>query len=515
MACENKTIDSNTTGVRIAEEACPGILPDGSVDFPGTPIWNPAEPNSYDDFGGQITTKPRTPINRTRQRKKGSPVDLEASGGYTQDFTETGFLKLLQGFLFADAHIPGDTKPVNGNGTTDVTITSLAAADSSFNAAAGLDIFATDDIILVSGCAIASNNGIKTVASAIAGKLTTDQPLVDEVAPPASVRIQKVGKQTTDLSVVVTGTQVSLVSAAAEDFTTWPIFPGSWIFIGSDTAAFSGATNKCFARVDAITPTSLTLGKTTKLMVAEAGPVSVDIMLPIGIRNEPNPDNIKLRTYQIERTVGRDANGVMSEYLTNSTANEFTLNIPTGDYLTADVAFISGDNEQRTGLEGVKAGDRPSLISEDAYNTSSDMQRFRLATVVSGDPFPTALFGYATEGTITINNNVTTNKAIGVLGGFSTTVGSFDVGGSLTAYFATMDAVKAVRQSLDVTLDLILTKNNAGWIVDMPLIGLGDGRLNVEANTPITLPLELSAAESDLGHTLYMARFQYLPDIAM
>lgn len=510
MSCEEKTIDSNVSGCRIAEESCPGILPDGSVDHPGTPSWDPIEPNSYDDFGGQLTTKARTPIDPSRQRKKGTPVDLDASGGLNTDFTETGLLKLMQGFLWADAHIPADTSPLYGD---VVTLTDADNADSSVNAAAGLDIFATDDIVLLSGFGVASNNGIKTVASAVAATVTFDQSLVTEGAAPASARIQKVGVQTSDLSVVVSGSQITLNTAGAIDFTTLGLVEGSWIFIGSDDNAFATAANQCFARVDVITSTDLRLGKTTKQMVAETA-TSVDIMLPVFIRNEPNPDDIKRRTYQIERTVGRDANGVMSEYLTNSTASEFTLNIPTADFLSADVAFVSGDNEQRTGAVGVKAGDRPSLVTEDAHNTSSDIKRFRLSVIDPADPFPDALFGYATEGTITINNNVTPNKAIGVLGAFAMTAGTFDVGGSLTAYFARMEAVQAVRNNADVTLDLIAVKSNGGWIFDVPLLALGDGRLNVEANSPITLPLEATGAASEQGHTLMLARFEYLPDLA-
>ena len=497
------SIESNVTGARIAEEATPGVLP-------ATPVWHPVEPNSYNDFGGQITTKARKPINPTRQRKKGSTTDLDASGGFNQDFTETGLLRLMQGFCFADADIPGDTQPIDGSAS--VVLTTAVNADSSVNAAAGLDVFSAGDIVLLSGFGVAANNGVKNVATAAAGKLTFTQAITDEGGLPASARIRKIGQATTDLAISVAAGVVT-VTSATEDFLTWPIVEGSWLFFGSDANAFAAPGNACFARVDSITSGAMVLGKTSKQMVAEAAGPAVDVMLPVFVRNQPDEDNIVKRTYQIERTLGRDANGVMSEYLVQSVPNELTINVPTADLMTADLSFVSADAEQRNGATGVKPGTRPVLGVEDAYNTSSDVKRFKLA-VVTDDAYPTALFGYAEEMTITVNNNVTPNKAIGVLGAFAMTAGTFDVGGSMTVYFNSVDAVQAVRNNTDVTLDLVLVKDNAGWVFDLPLVALGDGRANVEADQPIKLPLENMAAESDLGHTLMVARFEYLPDLA-
>lgn len=500
------TIDSNVTGARIAEEASPGILP-------GSPVWDLMEPNSYDDFGSEITTAAREPLNPTRQRKKGSVVDLDASGGFQQDFTETGLLKLMQGFLFADAHIPGDTKPIVG---TSVPITATNGGTRVISAASGLGIFSAGDLVLLSGFAQAATNGIKSVSAATATSVTVAEAIgATEASPPSSARIQKVGKKAAanDLAVVVSGQQVTLTSTTL-DFTTLGLVPGSWIFIGSEANKFATANNRCFARVDSISVNALILGKTSKTMAAEAAGPAVDILLPVFVRNEPDPDEIVRRTYQIERTLGRDANGVMSEYLIGAMANEFTLNLSQGELITADLAFVAQDNEQRDGATGVKAGTRPSLATEDAFNATSDVRRSKMSLVVPGNPNPSALFGYATEISLEINNNVSPNKAIGVLGAFSMTAGTFEVGGSAEVYFSDIAAVQAVRNNADVTQDLILVKNGAGWVFDIPLLSLGDGRLNVEANQPIKLPLETMAAESDLGHTLMVARFPYLPSFA-
>ena len=128
---------------------------------------------------------------------------------------------------------------------------------------------------------------------------------------------------------------------------------------------------------------------------------------------------------------------------------------------------------------------------------------------------PSNLFGYVSEATISINNNVTPSKAIGILGAFDTTAGNFEVSGSITAYFTTVAAVRAVRLNYDVGLSIISAAKNAGFVFDIPLLGLGGGRLNVEKDSPITVPMEPSGAENQNGYTLMHVSFAYLPTIAM
>ena len=125
-----------------------------------------------------------------------------------------------------------------------------------------------------------------------------------------------------------------------------------------------------------------------------------------------------------------------------------------------------------------------------------------------------SLFAYATEMTITVNNNASGAKAIGTLGNFDINVGTFEVGGAVTAYFQDVRAINAVTDNSDVTMDLITIKNNTGIVFDIPLLTLGNGMLNVEADTPITVPLDNLAAESNFGHTMLYAKFAALPDWA-
>lgn len=578
--CPPKKIDSNITGLRYAEERCLGELP-------VSPVWLALEPNSYNDFGSNITTVARNPINPSRQRRKGVVTGMDASGGFNQDLTIGNTIDLMQGFLFADARERGTTKSlVHGSlAVTDVNetdgeftfsnlrvasavvasggtgyrvgdlltvsggtgaarsarlyvsainpstgaVTALAVDDggvygalpsnpasttggSGSGATATLTggaispAFRAGDIVLAEGFAESSNNGLLTVAAYADGVLEVDQTLADET-PGAAASLTVVGHQfaAADISIVMNGKLPRLTSAAVT-MTGLGFIPGEWVYVDGLTS------NVGFARISAIAAGYVEFDKTDWEPVAEAGTgKTVSLYYGTIIRNEGDPALIKRRSYQIERTLGQDANGTMSEYLIGAVPNEFTLNVAQEDKVTVDIGFVAIDNEPRSGAQGVKAGARPQLLPEDAYNTSSDFSRIKLSSVDPLDPNPNPLFAFATDLSLTINNSITPNKAIGVMGGFDTSAGTFQVGGSITAYFASIDAVKAVRNNADITMDFIMVKAGKGVLFDVPLLSLGNGRLNVEQDQAITLPLDTSGAESKFGNTLMVQVFPYLP----
>lgn len=502
-------IDSNVTGLRYAEET-------DIKQLPGAPVWYPLEPNSYNDFGGQISTVARNPINPSRQRKKGVTTDLDASGGFTMDLTQTNLTRLLQGFFFADVREKATTAPMNA---AAVALTGVTAADDTYAAAAGLDIFEAGDLILASGFAQAANNGLKQVVSSTSGTVVVGDGLVDET-PPAAARLQKVGFQfgSAEIDVDVSGSYPRLVRASGtKDLTTLGLIPGEWIFIGGDETAtkFTNAANNGFARVRAVAATYIELDKTSATMVTETG-TGKTIRLFFGnvLKNEKAPNLIKRRSYQLERTLGQDGDGTMSEYLLGAVPNELSLQIRQADKVTVELGFVAVDHEQRDGATGLKAGTRPDLVEAPAFNTSSDFSRIKMHLIAAGNTNPNPLFAFLTELTLTINNNVSPNKAVAVLGAFDVSAGTFAVSGNVTAYFADIAAVQAVRNNADVALDFALVKNNAGMVWDIPLIALGEGRLNVEQDQPITLPLSMDAAEGQDGHTLLFNEFPYLPNAA-
>lgn len=579
-------IDSNVTGLRYAEEDSLDVLP-------GSPVWKPLEPNSYADFGGSVTLLARNPISADRQRKKGVITDLDASGGFNTDLTQTNLQDILQGFMFADlrtkaefdettvtnvdgtseeydltaravsavvtaggtGYTDGDTLTVSGGTGTAPTFTATVSGgvvQSVALATAGAltvvpadpasttggtgtgctltvlydteDSFQAGDLLWAKGFGDAANNGLKNVTAATENAVTVSQDLVDDASPAGT--ISRVGFKFAagDLDVDVSGTLPKL-TASAKDLTELGLVPGDWIWVGGDSAgtSFSNTENNGFKRVLSVAAGYIEIDKSDSTMVTEASTTeTIELYVGRVLKNETGTSIVR-RSYNLERTLGApdDASpsAVQSEYLEGAVPGELTLNVGTADKITADLSFVAVDNSQRTAATGLKSGTRPDIVEADAFNTSSDFTRIRLAAYDGTTEAPSPLFAYVQELTVTINNNLSPAKAVGVLGAFEVTAGTFAVGGSLTAYFSDVAAVSAVRNNEDITLDFAIVKANAGVVVDLPLLSLGDGRPNVAQDEPITLPLSNEAAtgakvQAALNHTLLFVFFDYLPTVA-
>ncbi len=504
MAVRHK-IDSNSTGLAYAEETSLGVLP-------GTPKWIPFEPNEYDDFGGELSLVARKPISAGRQRKKGSVVDLEASGGFNQDFTLKNTPDVLQGFCFASYRTMLELDPTSVSGTAYVV------ADASTVPVGAL--------FLAHGFTNEANNGLK-VTTGTTGTDVQVSGLVAEASPPADARIVLVGIQYGSAALAVDASVGQFPKLTTTgDFSTLGLTPGQWVFVGGDSAAtqFAQAVNNGFKRIRGIADDGsyLQFDQSLDVMVDDAGTgKTIRVWFSRFLKNEADESLIVRRSYHLERQLSKpDTTDTynQAEYIKGAVPSEMTLNVESADKMTIDLSFMAIDFLTRSSDVGPLSGTRATIDEADAFNTSSDIKHMRLA-VQSTTEAPGALFGYVTDMTISINNNVSANKAVGVLGAFDVTVGSFDVKSEVTAYFTDVAAIETIRANADLGLFVVAVKENAGVVFDVPLLAAGSGQLEIEADEPVMLPLEMDAGTAaklnkNLDYTLGLSFFDYLPNLA-
>lgn len=436
--CEVSKIDSNIVSLRMGEEECLKQLPQPATDT----VWQPVEPNSYQDFGVQTTTVARNPINPSRQRQKGIVTDREASVGFGLDFVFEEQLRMLPGMMFAKARVPA--------------------------------------------------------------------PDPDETLENAEITID--------------GGMMKLVTLDLRNVAN-KIRLGDWLFIGGPDGRPVEDGNCGFKRVRRIEnaegPNSaIWFDKGIEKAEAETYTGLFNVFLPTALRNETG-NKIVRTSYQFERTLGSlDGNDPpQAEYVIGAVPSTYTMNLPTAEKITTDWTYTACDGKMHKQADGLKPGTRPLLQEADAFNTSTDLKRVVMSRVHDMATAPAPLFGFLLESTLNINNNLSGNKALGVVGNFDITAGTFEVSISATAYFSDVEAVQAVHENADITLDYLLMKNRKGMIIDLPLLALGDGRPNVELDQPITLPLKGDAATAkklgaDFDYTLNFNFFPALPPLA-
>lgn len=507
-------IDSNATALAYAKEQSLGVLP-------GSPVWKSLEPNTYSDFGGEFALTAPNPINNSRQARKGVITDLSAAGGFNHNLTFFNLIDLFSGLFFA---LPRE------KGYELVTAVDQDTSNPDEYEVASTTGFLVGSLIKGFGFAKSANNALNVVTAITTNTSVevADGQLVTET-PPADAHIRVVGHRSTtgDLDVTTTGDYATITSTTL-NFTTLGLVAGQWIFVGGDAAlsGFTTAANNGFKRIRSISANALVIDKSALPMQTEANTTAaVEIYFGDVLKNELAADIVRT-TYQIERILGApDTSGAgkQSEYLIGAVPNEFSLNIPTADLVNTDWTFLAIDYKTRKAVTVGGPGPLQSGVIDplaaDVYNTSSDFSRMKMSIHSITDEAPTALFAFVTEATITINNNVTLDKAVSVLGAFDMTPGTFQVGGSITAYFASVDAIEAIRNNSNITFDCILAKQNHAIVFDLPLIALGGGRLNVEINQAVKIPLTMDAAtakdiDSALDYTALMTFFYYTPTAA-
>lgn len=297
------------------------------------------------------------------------------------------------------------------------------------------------------------------------------------------------------------------------DFTTLGLTVGQSIWLGGSATAnkFATTADNGFGRIAAIAAHKLTMEKRTQAWTVDNGS-GKNIYLLFGrfIRNVANDDaDYEERFFQFEATFpGLGAAGASRyQYANGHSCNQMTFDIPVADKATFSFGFVGLLAEDFVSSQKTNAADARLPVGTTAFNTSQDVARLRVQDVDEN--------GLTTDFKslrVSINNNVTPEKVIGHVGANSTNFGTFGIDISGTILFTSEDVIDAISNNTTVGFDFSLRNGDGGFLLDIPSMTLGDGRLDFPANQSVTVNLTGGAHRDEtLGTSLSISIFPYLP----
>ncbi len=515
---------TNNTGLSAAVETTLGAAPTAGT-------WFLQEPNDVTAFGAEITTVARSPISKNRQRRKGTVTDLDSSVEFEHDLTIEAFERFVESFVMATAYnddmVFRNLTAVSG-GYTIPAATAAQGGKFQFNSGGPISL------VYARGYANAANNGLRALTSDLATSGTT-LPITGSVAetPPTNALVELAGIRCTagDLAINVTGTTAVLTSqnnsvsgSSDVDFTTLGLSVGQFIHIGGLTNAnrFYGAgptPSYGFARVTAIAATSLSLDKLSATLIDSDGTVDnaggtlqpVDLLFSRFIKNVAVDDaKFLTRSWTVEAAWDNLQNpgpGAEYQYAVGNLCNELALALPLSDKATMTIGLVGTDTGNPTTSRATNAATPVQPQKTGAYNTSADILRLRVTAIDE-----TGLTTDFKDFTLSLRNNVTPEKVIGLLGAKYMNTGNFEVDLESQILFTEGNVVDAIRANTEVTMELGIKNADGGIWIDIPAMTLGDGSAELPVNESVMLNLTGTAHQSStFGSSIGVSLFPVLP----
>lgn len=489
---------TNGTALSFAKEATLGVLP-------VTPQWYELEPNSINSFGNTYARTARSPITRSRARRKGTVTDQDSAVEIEADLTLQHLRYFAEGFCFAVA-VGGDVFEPTAVTGAGYTVPALSAA------AAGR--ISGQTLIYARGFNIAANNGLKPLTAdpaaaatnlAVAG-VVAEVPAANDLV---EVAVAGVRGAAGDLSIDAQGNLVSV----ALDFTTLGLTRGQQIYVGGIDLIhqFALAANTGFARVNAIAAHKLTLTKKDQTFVADAGAaIAVDILYGQFVRNVPvdSPD-YKEQSFQHElASPNLMVGGVTGfEYAVGFYADALSLALPLTGKATLTLGFVGQNTTDPSTVRALAANNAKLGGATGAFGTANDIARLRVAKIDE-----TGLSTDFKSATLTVTNNVSGEKVLGRLGAKYLNAGNFEVDVENQMLFTNPDIVHAIRCNEDVGFDFVLRNGDGGAAFDFPVGTLDGGGREYPVNESVLINTTFAAHQNDdLGFSLGISFFPALP----
>ena len=478
-------VSSNSFGLAAVREA--------TLNTPAATGWVQLEPNGSPTIQAEITTVARNPISPDRQRKKGTISDLSASATFDHDLTMEVADTFLPGFLFANATNADLDFFVSAVAVTGAnTVPALNASQVQrmpFNAK-----FAS--LFFGAGFGNLDNNGLwklKNAAANAGTDITLERVIAGDSDPVAEAaatgRLFRAG-------VALNGgssgagrtTKAGVYDGGTRRYTLTTADGPNWTQLGL-TAGEMVSLDGHFGRVVSTTATTLVLDQVDTGMQTFSPGDEDEVLVLFGkfIRNVSLGDSdYQDVIYHIEGAypgLGA-ANETEYKYAAGCTPSQITINVPLGNKVTSNFAFVATDVEPPTAVRKAGAGAARKVDRGTAYSSTSDVARLRI-TELDEDGLTT----FFKNLTITINNNVTEEKVIGKLGAEFTNAGDLNVDIETTILFTNGQVLTAIRNNETTSFQIVLQNDNGAIVFDVPAMTIGGGAEDLPENQAVTINL--------------------------
>ncbi len=472
---------------------------ESALGVPGT-VWKTLQPNEITRYGAEITKVARDPISKTRQRLKGTIVDLDSTVEFDHDVTMELMDDILPTFVMSV-----------WKGTAPFVPTAVTATGYTVASGGALPV---GTLIFCSGFANAANNGLKVVTTSISTEIRASGLVAETIASPVTqnVKVEIAGVEGTasDITVNAGG---NLQSTTLNWSTLSNLMDGQWIYVG-DTATvnqFANAANRGFARVRSRTATICTIDRKSQAFVSDTGTgKNIRIFFGRFLRDVAvdHADYLE-QSIQFEAAFKNLATGPADAfmYAKGNYYDVLRINVPLTNKATCTVGTVGTDTAPPTTSRASGASTPVRVVKSTVMNTTADIGRLR---VMNYDE--TGAFSDFKSLTFSLANGVNGEKVVGQLGAKYMNTGNFVVGVETQVLLTAPDLLTAVRNNSSMAIDCAVKNENGGFVLDLPAVTLEGGDLEFPRNETIKMNLQTAAfPDPSLGFVVGFSTFPYIP----
>ena len=183
-----------------------------------------------------------------------------------------------------------------------------------------------------------------------------------------------------------------------------------------------------------------------------------------------------------------------------------TINAPLTEKMTMNLTFVAQDLSapSKTALPG---SGYVEFVANEAYNTVTNLNRVRLTGIDDS-----GLSTFLKDVTVTVNNNVSGENVLGVMGAAFTNIGNLEITMETETVMTDGAVLAAIRNNATVNFELAGVNGDGAIVVNIPAMTLGDGSKNLATGEKVKVTVSGNAHEEEsIGFMIGFSLFPYLP----